>query len=61
GGSILWLLFPIIPVLSMPKLMAEARARAGTPTQGEGNLLLYWLAAPYTFLADVNELWGVRS
>jgi hypothetical protein len=45
----------------MPKLIAEARARAGTQTQGEGSLLLYWLAAPYFFLTDVNELWGGRS
>jgi hypothetical protein len=60
GGSILWFLFPLIPVLSMPKLIGEARARAGTATQGEGSLLMYILAWPYFFFVDVNELWGAR-
>jgi hypothetical protein len=61
GGSILWLLFPLIPALSAPKLIAEARARASTPTQGEGNILLYIFVPYYSFIADVNELWGARS
>jgi hypothetical protein len=61
GGNILWLIFPLIPALSAPKLMAEARARASTPTQGEGNILLYIFVPYYSFIADVNELWGARS
>ena len=61
GGSILWMLFPLIPVLSMPKLIAEARAKAGTPTQGEGSLIMYFLLAPYAFIKDVNELWGPQQ
>lgn len=58
GGSILWMLFPLIPALSMPKLIAEARAKAGTPTQGEGSLIMYILLPYYAFTKDVNELWG---
>ncbi len=58
GGSILWMLFPLIPALSMPKLIAEARAKAGTPTQGEGSLIMYIFLPYYAFTKDVNELWG---
>lgn len=61
GGSILWLLFPLIPCLSMPKLIAEARQKAGTPTQGEGSLIGYIFLAPYLFIKDVNELWGPQQ
>jgi hypothetical protein len=61
GGSILWLLFPLLPALSAPKLIAEARARAGTQSQGEGNILLYIFVPYYSFIGDVNELWGARS
>jgi hypothetical protein len=57
GGNILWLLFPLIPALAMPKLIAEARAKAGTPAQGEGNLVGYIFLASYLFLKDANEIW----
>ena len=58
GGNILWMLFPLIPALSMPKLMAEARARAGTPAQGEGSLIMYILLPYYAFIKDANEVLG---
>jgi hypothetical protein len=61
GGSILWMLFPLIPALSMPKLIAEARAKAGTPTQGEGSLIMYIILPYYAFTKDVNELWGPQQ
>ena len=63
GGSILWFLFALIPILSMPKLIAEARAKAGTPAQGEGNLIMYILIGIYAFPKDANDIWehlGVR-
>lgn len=64
GGSILWLLFPLIPALAMPKLVAEARQRAGTQTQGEGSLIGYIFFPSYLLLKDVNEVWtamGVQA
>ncbi len=63
-ASILWFLFPLIPVLGMPKLIAEARAKAGTPVQGEGNLILYIFLGPYMIPNDANQIWqhlGARS
>jgi hypothetical protein len=57
-GSILWLLFPLIPLLGMPKLIAAARARAGTATQGEPNLVLYLFLGPYSLPKDANEIWA---
>ncbi|MCS6899724.1 MAG: hypothetical protein NZX77_08130 [Polyangiaceae bacterium] len=63
-ASILWLILPLIPVLGMPQLMAEARAKAGTPVQGEGNLLYYLFFGPYMIPKDANEIWrhlGARS
>ena len=57
GGNILWMLFAIIPILGMPKLMAEARAKAGTATQGEGSLLGYLFLWPYLLPKDTNEVW----
>ena len=64
GPSILWFLFALIPLLSMPKLMAEARAKAGTATQGEGSLIMYLLLGIYQIPKDANEVWeklGVRA
>jgi hypothetical protein len=58
GGNILWMLFPLIPALSMPKLISEARARAGTATQGEGSLIMYILLPYYAFIKDANEVLG---
>jgi hypothetical protein len=58
GGNILWMLFPLIPALSMPKLIGEARARAGTATQGEGSLIMYILLPYYAFIKDANEVLG---
>ena len=55
-GSILWFLFPLVPLLSMPKLIGEARAKAGTPTQGEGSLIMYLLLGPYFLTKDANEI-----
>jgi hypothetical protein len=63
GMNWLWLLFPLLPLLSMGKLVGEVRAKAGTPTQGEGSLIMYWLLGFYTIPKDVNEIWehlGVR-
>ena len=57
GGSILWLLFPLIPALSMPKLIGEARQKAGGPTQGDGSLIMYILIAPYALIKDANDIW----
>lgn len=56
-GSILWFLFPLIPILSMPKLIGEARAKAGTTTQGNGSLIMYLLLGYYFLTKDVNEIW----
>jgi hypothetical protein len=56
-ASILWFLFPLIPILGMPKLIAEARAKAGTPLQGEGNLIMYILLGPYMIPNDANQIW----
>lgn len=57
GGNILWLFFPLIPVLSITKLVAEARAKAGIATQGEPNMIGYFFVAPYLLLKDANEIW----
>jgi hypothetical protein len=57
GGSILWFLFALIPILSMPKLIGEARAKAGTPTQGDGSLIMYLLLWPFAVPKDANEIW----
>ena len=57
GGSILWYLFALVPLLSMPKLIGEARAKAGTPTQGEGSLIMYLLLGIYMIPKDANEIW----
>ena len=57
GGSILWLLFPLIPALSAGKLIGEARQKAGTPTQGDGSLIMYILLPYYSFVNDANEVW----
>lgn len=56
-ASILWFLFPLIPLLGMPKLIGEARAKAGTPVQGEGNLILYILLGSYMIPNDANQIW----
>jgi hypothetical protein len=56
-GSILWFLFPLLPLLSMPKLMAEARAKAGTATQGNGSLIMYLLFGYFFITKDANEVW----
>jgi hypothetical protein len=56
-ASILWFLFPLLPLLGMPKLIAEARAKAGTPVQGEGNLILYLLLGVYMIPNDANQIW----
>lgn len=64
GGSIMWFLFPLIPLLSMPALIGEARAKAGTPTQGNGSLFMYWLLGLYFIPKDANEIWehlGVKA
>ena len=61
GGSILWLLFPLIPALAMPKLIGEARQKAGTQTQGDGSLIMYILIAPYALLKDANEVWEAQG
>jgi hypothetical protein len=60
-GSILWLLFPLIPLLAMPKLIAAARARAGTATQGEPSLPLYLFLGPYALPKDANEIWAAAG
>ena len=64
GGSVMWFLFPLLPTLAMPKLIAEARAKAGTATQGEPGLLGYLFLGFYLFPKDANEIWerlGVRA
>jgi hypothetical protein len=58
GPSILWFMFALIPLLSMPKLIGEARAKAGTATQGDGNLIMYLLLGIYMIPNDVNEVWS---
>jgi len=57
GGSIMWYLFALLPLLSMPKLIGEARAKAGTPTQGDGSLIMYLLLGIYMIPKDANEIW----
>jgi hypothetical protein len=57
GPSVLWFIFGLIPLLSMPKLVGEARARAGTSTQGDGNLIMYLLLGIFIIPNDVNEIW----
>lgn len=57
GGSITWYLFALLPLLSMPKLIGEARAKAGTPTQGDGSLIMYLLLGIYMIPKDANEIW----
>jgi hypothetical protein len=57
GGSILWFLFGLIPLLGMPKLIGEARAKAGTATQGDGSLIMYLLLGIYAIPKDANEVW----
>ena len=56
-ASILWFLFPLLPLLALPKVVAQARAKAGTPAQGEGNLILYLLLGPYMIPTDTNQIW----
>lgn len=55
-GNILWYLFALIPLLSMPKLIAEARARVGTQTQGEPGLLGYLFLGVYLITKDATEI-----
>lgn len=57
GASILWFLFALIPLLSMPKLIGEARAKAGTATQGDGGLLGYLFLGFFLIPKDANEIW----
>ena len=57
GPSILWFLFTLIPLLSMPKLIGEARAKAGTSTQGDGSLIMYLILGVYQIPKDANEIW----
>ena len=57
GPSILWFLFTLIPLLGMPKLIGEARAKAGTATQGDGSLIMYLLLGMYMIPKDANEVW----
>ncbi len=56
-GSIMWFLFPLLPLLGMGKLIGEARAKAGTATQGDGSFIMYWLVGFYFITKDANEIW----
>ncbi len=63
-GSIMWFIFPLIPLLSMPALIGEARQKSGCPTQGNGSLIMYWLLGLYFVPKDANEIWetlGVKA
>lgn len=57
GPSILWFLLPIVPILAAPKLIAEARAKAGCKTQGEPSTFGYYFMGYYLLLKDANEIW----
>jgi hypothetical protein len=63
-GTIMWMVAPIMPALNARKLIAEARAKAGTPTQGEPGFLGYLFFYYWNFLKDANEIWesqGVKK
>jgi hypothetical protein len=55
-GNILWYIFGLIPILSMPALVAEARARVGTQTQGAPGLIGYLFGWFYLIPNDANEI-----
>lgn len=64
SGSILWFIFPLIPLLGMGELVGAARAKAGTATQGNGSFIMYWLLGMYFIPKDANEVWerlGVQA
>lgn len=56
-GSILWFLFPLVPLLGMGKLIGEARQRAGTASQGDGSLFMYLILGTFFIPKDANEIW----
>ena len=55
-GNILWYIFGLIPILSMPALVAEARVRVGTQTQGAPGLIGYLFGWFYLIPNDANEI-----
>lgn len=66
GKSIPWwqMFIPVLNLIflfsTLPKLVAEAKQKAGSTTPVRG-AALYFLVGPYALAADLNDVWNPRG
>jgi hypothetical protein len=66
GKDVSWiqLFIPILNIIflfsTLPKLVAEAKQKAGSPKPAMGGIV-YLLVGPYALAADLNDVWAGRG